>query len=87
MSAAEEFGEVRYIFADSREMFCPEALADMAREVLAEATAADYLLLAGPQIMNIVVFDVLRAKLGHVQLLMFHARDNNYRIKNYEPRR
>jgi len=77
--AASAFGTRRFIFEDTQDMFNPDRLLERARLVLAKSAAEDFLMLAGPQIMNIVAYQVLLEKHGQVRLLMFHARDNGYR--------
>jgi len=78
---AAAYGTLQFVFEGTQDMFNPNRLQERARQILVDSAPEDFLLLAGPQIMNIVVYQALLEKHGQVKLLMFHARDNGYQSR------
>lgn len=80
-SSAKKFGEARFVFEDSRDLFNPELLLERARGILQNSNPADFILLSGPQLMNIAVVFAFQERHGQVNLLLFQPRTDDYCVR------
>ena len=76
--AALKYGPLRYVYDPIDSVFNVQELFTKARRVLLDYTPTDHLLLNGPVIMNSVVFAVLIQVMPSVNLLLFHAKLEQY---------
>lgn len=75
---AASFGQLVIIYDDSRDLFNPDRLLERAREALKNSSPDDCVLLSGPAMMSIAVYQAFKEKHGHVNVLLFQPRSNDY---------
>lgn len=76
--AAKKYGEIIFVFDEVDSVFTPDLLRARAEVVLADFWAGDYLLLNGPLLMNAVVYAYIQEHHDAFNLLLFHAKLNQY---------
>lgn len=78
-SDAARFGEVKYLFKDTDNVFNIDALYTTAKRVLErDYRDGDCYIPAGPAIMNAVAFLAMADVCDDLRVLMFHAREEKY---------
>ena len=83
---ATEYGEIRFIYELSPNIFALDKMFSDIRDQLLDAHGDDYLLPTGSIIANMLAFHILMNRFGVVNLLIFSQRSGKYELRTIRAR-
>lgn len=82
-STAEQYGSLQYATTGKVPIFRSDIMVNLLKEGLKDFEQDDYLLLAGPMILNAYAMNIVAKKHKTFKMLVFDAKDQDYKVRHY----